>query len=255
MSARITLTSLLLNFMTVMSALSVPAYANNTTSTAPISGFAHSFLMGMQLANAKITILETGATFRTNKNGEFGPFQYPVNKPITLQFEKWGYQTTQSATVIVPSDGLNDAYSNITFQIPSMESYYLLANIIGATIDENSCHLTATITAFHKTMGDVPQGEKDASVTISPKVNQMPFYFDIYESGPLKGKTNPFTRNLTKSSEDGGVAFFNLPPSDKPYILSAEKDGKKFSEATFICKKGAFINLSPPLGPTALKSE
>jgi hypothetical protein len=242
MSARTTLTSLILKVMAVMSALSVPAYANNTASTAPISGFAHSFLMGLHLANAKITILETGATFHTNKNGEFGPFPYPVNKPITLQFEKWGYQTTQSATVIVPSDGLNDAYSNITFQIPSMESYYLLANIIGAKIDENSCHLTATITAFHKT-------------TISPKVNQMPFYFDIYESGPLKGKTNPFTRNLTKSSEDGGVAFFNLPPSDKPYILSAEKDGKKFSEAKFICKKGAFINLSPPLGPTALKSE
>ena len=172
---------------------------------------------------------------------------------ITLLFEKWGYQTTQSGTAIVPPDGLAGPFDNITFQVPSIETYYLLANIIGATIDENSCHVTTTITAYHKILDDIPQGEADATVTISPSTNQIPFYFDIYKSGPLKGKTNPFTHGLTKTSEDGGVAFFNLTPSEQPYILSAEKNGVKFTEASFICRKGAFINISPPRGPMAIK--
>jgi hypothetical protein len=208
----------------------------------------------MKLGNATITILETGQKFKTDKDGHFGPFQYPVGEPITLQFDKWGYKTTQSDTVIVPPTGLSGPYDNITFQVPSIESYYLLANIIGATIDENSCHVTSTVTGYHKTMDDLPQGEVDAIATISPAVNESPFYFGIYTSGPLKGKTNPFTHGLNKTSEDGGVAFFNLPPRDEPYVISAEKSGVKFTEAVFTCKKGVFINISPPRGPMKLNS-
>jgi hypothetical protein len=229
-------------------ALAAPA------TTAPVAGYARSFLVGLKLGNANITILETGQKFQTDQTGHFGPFQYSVGQPITLQFDKWGYQTTQSATIIVPPEGLAGTYDNITFQIPAVETYYLLAKVIGAKIDDNSCHLTATITAYHKTLEDTPQGIADATVTLSPAVSVIPFYFDIYQSGPLKGKTNPFTRDLTKSSEDGGVAFFNLPPRDEPYVISAVKEGVKFSEASFICKKGAFINLSPPRGPTVLQS-
>lgn len=221
--------------------------------TAPVSGFAKSFLMGTRLANATITVLETGQKFTTDNTGHFGPFEYPVGKSITLQFEKWGFKTTQSDTVIVPRNGLNGPYDNITFQVPSTISYYLLAKIIGATIDENSCHLASTITAYHKTLHDIPQGIADAVVTLSPSTSEQPFYFGIYESGLLKDKTNPFKHDLTKTSEDGGVAFFNLPPRDQPYVISAEKDGVVFSKATFLCKKGAFINISPPRGPMVLK--
>jgi hypothetical protein len=59
---------------------------------------------------------------------------------------------------------------------------------------------------------------------------------------------------LNKTSEDGGVAFFNLPPRDEPYVISAEKSGVKFTEAVFTCKKGVFINISPPRGPMKLNS-
>lgn len=221
-------------------------------ATAPIAGFAQSFLLNMKLANGTVTVLETGQKFITDSNGRFGPFQYLVGKPITLQFEKWGYRTTQSATVIVPPEGLANTYDNISFQVPSMMTYYLLAKIIGATIDENSCHVTSTITAFHKTLDDVPQGITGATVTLSPAMHEVPFYFDIYKGGLLKGKTNPFTRGLTATSEDGGVAFFNLPPRDEPYVISAQKDGMKFTESKFICRKGVFINISPPKGPMAL---
>lgn len=219
--------------------------------TAPVSGFARSFVMGTPLADATITVLETGLKIKTDKKGNFGPFNYPVGKPITLLFEKFGYKTTQSGTIIVPSNGLNGPYDNITFQIPSLETYYLLAAVVGAKIDDNSCHVTSTITAYHKTMDDDPQGEEQAKAVLIPYVNETPFYFDIFTSGPLKGKTNPFTKGLVQTSEDGGVAFFNLPPRVEPYTLTAVKSGVVFSEAHFICRKGMFINISPPRGPMA----
>lgn len=247
----------LILLLTASSAIfaTIPTCIAATHATAPISGYAQSFLLNMKLANGTVTVLETGKKMTTDSNGRFGPFQYPVGQPITLQFEKWGYQTTQSGTVIVPPEGLTGPYDNITFQIPSIETYYLLAKIMGATIDDNSCHVTSTITAYHKTLEDVPQGMTGTTVTLTPAVNIIPFYFDIYKSGgPLKGKTNPFTRGLTATSEDGGVAFFNLPPRDEPYVLSARKDGVKFTEAMFLCRKGLFINISPPKGPMALQS-
>lgn len=232
---------------------SYSTYALTKEATAPISGFARSFILGLPISNATITVLETGQTITTNSEGRFGPFLYPVGKPITLTIEKFGYKTTQSGTVVVPPAGLTGPYDNITFQVPSIESYYLLAAIIGAKIDDNSCHLATTITAYHKTLDDIPQGEENAIVTLSPAVNAVPFYFDIFKEGPMKGKTNPFTKGLTMTSEDGGVAFFNLPPRDEPYTLSAIKPSVAFTEAKFVCRKGVFINVSPPRGPMALQ--
>ena len=121
-------------------------------------------------------------------------------------------------------------------------------------MDPEKCHVTTTITAYHKTLDDIPQGEPAAKVTLYPATDETPFYFDIFKSGPLKGKTNPFVRGLTETSEDGGVAFFNLPPSEKPYVLSAEKEGVVFTKAAFICNKGAFINISPPDGPMVMNA-
>lgn len=236
-----------------LSLSSLASIAMEGNATAPVSGFAREFIFGIGLSDATITILETGQKIKTDAQGKFGPIQYPVGKAITLQLEKWGYRTTQTGTAIVPVSGLNDRYSNITFQVPSSLTFDLLAYIIGAQVDENSCHVVTTITGYQKTMDDIPQGEENAQVTLMPNPHQeKAFYFDIFKDGPLKGKTNPFTRGLTQASEDGGVAFFNLPPSDKPYIISAKKDGVGFTEAQFLCKKGVFINLSPPRGPMAL---
>ncbi len=221
---------------------------------APVSGFARSFIMGSEISNATITIVETGEKIKTDDHGKFGPFDYPIGKPITLVLEKWDYHTTQSATIIVPPEGLTGPYNNITFQVPSREAYFLLSTIVGAKENPDACHVAVTITAYHKNMDDDPQGEADATVSLSaPHPEQSPFYFDIFQSGPLKGKTNPFTKGLTKTSDDGGVLLFNLPPQDKPYVISATKPGVLFTESQFLCRKGMFINISPPRGPMALK--
>lgn len=217
----------------------------------PVSGFARSFIMGANITDAAITVIETGQRLRTDARGHFGPIYYPVGKPITLLLEKWGYKTTQSATIIVPPEGLDGPYNNITFQVPSVESYYLLASIVGANIDDNSCHIAATITAYHKTMDDEPQGEANAILALTPEIYSPVFYFDIFKSGPLKGKTNPFTKGLTQTTDDGGILIFNLPPRDELYTLSAIKQNIAFSRVYFRCIKGAFINISPPRGPMA----
>ena len=241
-------------FMRIITIFCFLAWMHSAVATelAPISGFARAFVMGSVISNATITVLETGEKITTDKNGHFGPIQYPIGNPITLVLEKWGYHTTQSATIIVPPEGLNGPYNNITFQVPSVETYYLLSSVIGAKIDKQSCHVTATITAYHKTMDDLPQGEAEAFAKLFPAAQEQPFYFGIFESGPLKGKTNPFAKGLTKTSEDGGVAYFNLPPSEVPYTLTAEKNGVRFSEAQFLCRPDVFINISPPRGPSVL---
>src|SRR5579871_2055260 len=74
--------------------------------TAPISGFARSFLTGEVISDATITVLETGLTLKTDKNGHFGPFYYPIGDKLTLELSKFGYINTQSATVTVPQQGL-----------------------------------------------------------------------------------------------------------------------------------------------------
>lgn len=222
--------------------------------SAPVSGFARSFLSGEVIPDATVTVLESGLSLKTDKNGRFGPFYHPIGQRITLELSKSGYVTTQSATVTVPMEGLTGPYDNITFQVPSTYVFYLLSKSVGAALDDDSCHVTATVTAFHKTMDDIPQGEKDTVVMLEPSIKQAPFYFDIFTSGPLKGKTYPFPTGLAKTSDDGGVAFFNVPPRDKPYHIVAMKEGVQFTDAEFMCEKGKFINLSPPRGPSALQS-
>lgn len=94
---------------------------------------------------------------------------------------------------------------------------------MGATFDDDKCHVVTTVLANGKTLHDAKQGEPDAIITLSPYVNETPFYFDIFKGWLFKNKTNPFTKGLTKTTEDGGVGYFNLPASDKPYTLSAQK--------------------------------
>ena len=217
--------------------------------TAPVSGFARSFLTSNPISDATITILENGYQFTTDNNGRFGPFQWPVGESITLILEKKGYQTTQTATIVVPPEGLDKPLANISFQVPSNFAVTLFSYAMWVTIDKNACQVTATITAHNKTLDDIPQGEPGAVAILSPDPQVKPFYFSIFENGPLKDKTNPFNHTLIETSDDGGVAFVNVPPSDHPYTLLAVKAGVTFSEVKFIARKGAFINLSPPRGP------
>lgn len=222
---------------------------------APVSGFAISFLSGKPISGAKIIALENGHSVFTNVSGRFGPFFWPVGKPITLVLEKRGFHTTQTATIIVPRRGLISKNNNITFQVPSNEAYFLFKKIIGISEDKNSCHVATTIAASDKTLDDIPQGEEGAKMSLAPSTPTPIFYFNIFHHGPLAGKTNPFHQGLTATSLDGGLVIANLLPQKKPYLMTAVKSGVVFSQVKFICRPDVFINLSPPQSPMAQNGE
>lgn len=221
-----------------------------------ISGFARSFMSGKAIADATITVIEDETLkFYTDTAGRFGPFEWIVGQPITLLFEKpgslWsGYKTTQTATFIVPPEGINnDNYlKNISFQVPSNLAYNALAWAIGGTEDSEACQIAATITPPNTTMDDIPQGVADVTVTLSPNVNIKAYYFGMF---PIIHKTNPFVRDLQATSLDGGVLFRNVPSGE--YRMEARKNGAVFSTITVKARKGVLVNASPPNGPTMLQ--
>lgn len=223
--------------------------------TALVSGFARSFISGQPIAGATITVVENNQLkFQTDSSGKFGPFEWPVGEPITLVFEKpgsfWtGYKTTQTATLIVPTEGINNEnfLKNISFQVASNMAYKFLAFAMGETENPEACQIAATVTPPNTTMDDIPQGIEGVTVSLSPKVDVKTFYFGIF---PIVHKTNPFIRTLKETSLDGGVAFLNVPPGN--YTMEARKDNIPFSKVSIKARKGMIVNASPPQGPTML---
>lgn len=227
------------------------AIAEAKIVTAPVTGMARTFGTNIPIPNATITVLETGEKFKTDKAGRYGPINWPVNKSMTLVFEKFGFRTMQSGTFQVPKEGLTTPYNNITFQAVDVLTFSLLTAAMGKKIDDEKCHVATTVTRYHKTLDDLPQGEPNVKVALTPNPTaEVPFYFDIFNSGPLKKYTNPFTRGLVETTEDGGIAYANLEPSETPYVITATKSGKVFNQVQFLCRKGVLVNISPPSGPS-----
>jgi hypothetical protein len=220
--------------------------------TAPVSGIVREFGSGTPLSDATLTILENNQKIPVDRKGHFGPVMWPVGKPITLVAEEIGYRTTQSATVTVPPEGLNTAYNNIVLQVFDVFTFYLFAGIMDKEIDENKCHVGTTVSQFHKTADDLPQGEEHAKVMLIPATTEIPYYLSVFKDGPFKDGANPFPHGLKETSHDGGTVFTNVDPRDEPYTMIAYKPGVSFREVHFICRKGVFVNLSPPQGPSAL---
>ena len=224
----------------------------------PVTGFAQAFVGDKKISGAKITLLESGQTTKTDNNGRFG-FCVKPGKRITLLFQKksvwpWNdYQATQSGTFIVPKKGITGKWHEITLQVLRTATFHFLDTAIsiqrGVKLDPTKCNVVTTVTGYHKTLQDDPQGEPDARIIVLKNARPFvshpkPFYFGI-----LAGKTLPFSSKLTRTSADGGVLIYNLEPSKALYAITARKPGMKFSVEKFLCRAGAFINLSPPHGP------
>ena len=82
-------------------------------------------------------------------------------------------------------------------------------------------------------------GEAGATVAIEPPVHP--------EKGPVYFNASVIPqRNLTETTEDGGVVFGTLPPGD--YLLTATKPGVRFRQIKAKCRPGVLVNASPPWG-------
>lgn len=225
----------------------------------PVTGYAKAFVGSERIADATITILERNQKITTDRFGRFEFCAKPAEK-LTLVLEKHGnsayhnYHTTQSATFTVAATGLSGNQQEITFQVPRIITYRLLETILKNKLHvvpkANCCIVATTITAAGKTLVDDEQGEVGAQILLSQsgiRLHPPVIYFGI-----LFGKTNPFSLSTLGASKDGGALIYNLPASDYPYTLGAYKQGLRFSQEQFLCRSGAFINLSPPHGPRVL---
>ena len=209
--------------------------------------------------NATATVLETKQKYNFNSDGSL-KFDYPAGEPLTLLFNADLTIPTQSATVIVPQNGLTGA-NNLTYQALLKGMLFALNFTFSEKEASNSCHLIVTVFAPNKTIFDNAQGIAGVKLKILD-YNKKELYFKvnylgIYENGPFKGKTNIFQKGLSETSDDGGVYIANIPATTNGsnYYVTAVADGKNFTMQKIICFPDRLINLSPPYGITTLETE
>jgi hypothetical protein len=153
----------------------------------------------------------------------------------------------------VPADGLVGVEREMVLQVPNKPTYAGLKAIMPAKVDdEHLCQMVVTVTAPGKTIYDDPQGEANSTCTLWPSraIPQLPYYFGMFKNGD----TNPFVRNLTSTSQDGGVVFFNVPAGN--YSITAHKEGVvwEHSSSYMRCIPGSprLVNAAPTWGPRAI---
>lgn len=227
----------------------------------PVTGFAQALVADTRIQNAKITWLEAQRHYVTNRYGQF-QFCAPPGKKMTLFLEKKtafptrNYYPTQTSSVIISPKGFVGKYREMSFQVPRQATFKVLKTLMKiqrhAVMQKNACHVVVTVTDYHKTLADDPQGVEGAKIQLWHAgkrfhLHEKPYYFGI-----IFLKTNPLTPKREVTSADGGVLIFNLPPSDTWYRMSATKKGSQFSSAYFWCRPGVFINVSPPHSPSRI---
>eukprot|EP01013_Petalomonas_cantuscygni_P011908 TRINITY_DN2556_c0_g1_i1.p1 TRINITY_DN2556_c0_g1~~TRINITY_DN2556_c0_g1_i1.p1 ORF type:complete len:259 (+),score=23.01 TRINITY_DN2556_c0_g1_i1:80-856(+) len=232
------------------------AFCDTSATTVPVRGWAQTYATDGRFRNHRISILERNQTILTDAEGAFSIPHATVGEQLTLRLESRAYITTTTPTITVPEGGLFDPHVQPTLQVPSVIVYDLFKAVIPRPLDYNCCcQFVVTVAALNHTLHDDPQGEPNATVTISPPLptpapgedadKYTPFYM-----GYRDGATDPFVRGLKTTSLDGGVLFPNVPVSQEPYIVSAVKQGRTFSRVKMWCRAaGDFVNGSPPEGP------
>jgi hypothetical protein len=229
-------------------------------SEVPVELRAHAFeRFGRPLAGAWITVRERpGLHLCTDREGR-AETTARVGEALTAVLSGRGLQTLQTATVVVPADGLVGADRAITLQVPWALTFTLLRRLL-VRPRPGRHHLATTITAFGKTLADSPQGEPDAELVLrrvdgGGDRGDPPIYLGAV---PLVHKTD-FTGSLlaarglraprARSSVDGGVLVANLPRGR--YVLTARKPGVRFTSAAVVIDERSpqFLNVSPPHGP------
>ena len=206
--------------------------------TVAVEGDAFVFnVAGGRIYGAKITVLEDATKLAyTDKKGHFLLKGFKPNSEVTLRLEAAGYPKNQTGTHNVGTTGL----TKVTFQVPSIAMYNLLAGVIQVKPDAKKCQMVTTVTRKGKSLYDPgAHGEQDAVVAATPTPTA--------EVGPIYFDTNVVPdKKLNKTSDDGGVLWANVTPGD--FTLTATKTGVKFKPVKIKCRAGWTVNASPPWG-------
>lgn len=188
-----------------------------------------------RIEGGTITVLEMPEyTTTTVEDGYFIIEDLPINQEISLALEAEGFPTTHTKTFTLTDQDIEE----VTFQVPNLGLYTLLAQGLEVTLAEDKCQLVSTVTFLGGSLY-LPDahGEAGALVSIDPVDGEAdgPIYFneDVLPD-----------RSRTESSADGGIVFLNVEPGD--YILTATKDGVVFESVKLKCRAGVLANASPP---------
>ena len=202
-----------------------------------------------RLEGARISILEhPEMRMTTGADGHFQFDRLEEGEEVTLLMElpnirpAYNYHLIQTGTIRLGPQGAE----RVTFQAVNYPTYLLLAALLEMEPDEeNSCQMVTTVTRVGKSLYDEgAHGEAGATVSLDPplSVDHGPIYFgaDVIPN-----------RDLTETSEDGGVLFVQVPPGE--YVWTASKPGVAFRPVKMKCRSGWLINASPPWGLQALE--
>lgn len=227
----------------------------------PITGSVQKYAFGAsgspRAVGGTITIKQTGttrvlATVVPNKKGEWSANITPGTS-ITLFYKNHGYQSEQSASVLVPGKG-----TTIPLQVTESYLFPLMKAAWEFSTEQKfqsgMCHVMGSVMAYGKTVIDTDEGEPGAAVYLDSPVKLKPPYNMPHYLGAIKiagtWYTNPLERGLTETSHDGGASYINLPATNLLYTIHAVKKGYTFSTAQFWCTPNALIVLTHPFTPS-----
>lgn len=231
-------------------------------------------------------------SWQTGTNGKVS-FQWPVGEELTLKLQpSLSYPEIQSATVIVPPEGLTGDYGEITFQVPNTFVYMAFRSALQMKYYSNgrndSCHVVTTITPPDKNLHHCPHGVAGVQIELDPPQYDQVHYFGIIESGMFSCKTDiptfflqagiNFLYHLISSqfdgdnvafrepiqqfehvatTEDGGAMLLNVKARKELYTLRAidpTRPDLKFTPIHFYCHAGGLVNASPPQSIKIIKT-
>ncbi|MEZ0224875.1 MAG: hypothetical protein ACAH83_10000 [Alphaproteobacteria bacterium] len=231
-----------------------------------VSVWAKQYETSKPIADGEVVDMETGEKWRTDKAG-YAQLQVEPGRKLTLKFNKASFPPVQTASVVVPENGLSGENHEITLQVPGKKLYEALKLALGRP-KKGKHHVVTTVSALGKNLHD-DRGEDGVVVTLKSTDGKTVRGDGVY-LGTVMGKTEWLRPIATarlpglkrfrhkSTSHDGGAMFLNVPPGD--YILEATKMGKDghpvlftISHVTVRKDSPDLINVSPPHSPHVLR--
>ncbi len=153
---------------------------------------------------------------------------------------KDGFTTTQTQTFNLTAD-----LDRISFQVPSVEVFKLMAGFLNKESKPGKCQLATTVTRRGHSLysGKGTHGEPGATVTSDPPVvaEVGPVYFNLATANIIFPDPK-----LKATSDDGGVVWANVEPGE--HVLTAHKADVTFEQVRVKCRPDVLVNPSPPRG-------
>jgi len=173
----------------------------------------------------------------TGADGHFEFSGLEEGSEVTLVLEHPDYHPIQTGTIHLGATGAQ----RVTFQAVPWDVYNALASVLALVPDElNKCQMVTTVTCVGKSMYDEgAHGEVAATVDLTPALPA--------ENGPIYFNSSVIPQtNLTKTSDDGGVLYVQVPPGE--YVWTAHKGSAIFTRVKMKCRVGLLVDASPPWG-------